>query len=134
MKKIDVDKIGTALSITCLIHCLFLPVIIATIPFMAFMSFLKDPRAEFLLLICAVTNAAFSIKNIKHKNLIVPAIFISGIFLMIFQYFSDKMNWHTSEYVLTFGAFLLGIGHLINHWSCKTCHTCNNIENKFNEQ
>jgi len=75
MKNEKLDKIGVSLSAICLFHCLLLPVLLATVPFMSFLSFLKTPVAEALLIIFAISNAILTVTMgfKKHKKFIVPA-------------------------------------------------------------
>jgi hypothetical protein len=119
------DKAGMILSITCLVHCLILPIILATIPFVAFLSFMKSPWAETSMIIFAIINSIFAVTlNFKkHKNLIVPALFLSGSFLLMLNFIAHSLIV-ANEYIITIGAFLIGVGHLINHKLCNSCPKC----------
>ena len=124
-----IDKIGMGLSLVCLIHCLLLPVLLATIPFIAFLSFMKLPLTETIMIVFAITNALFAITSNfhKHKNYIVPGFFLAGIILLLMNFLAHKFV-QTNEYVITIGAGLIGVGHIINHKLCSTCPTCKDHE------
>jgi hypothetical protein len=119
------DRAGVILSITCLIHCLFLPILLATIPFVSFLAFMKQPFAETLMILFAVFNAilAVTINFKKHNNLIAPTIFISGVVLLLLNFMAHSFI-EKNEYIITIGAFLIGLGHFINHKFCDTCPKC----------
>lgn len=124
------DKIGMSLSVICLFHCLLLPVLLATIPFVSFLAFLKTPLSEAILIIFAIINAIITVTVgfKKHKNFIVPAFFLSGsVMLSIFFLAHDIVE--KNEYIVLIGAALIGAGHLLNNSYCKSCKKC-----EINEQ
>lgn len=130
MKNEKLDKIGVSLSAICLFHCLLLPVLLATVPFMSFLSFLKTPVAEALLIIFAISNAILTVTMgfKKHKKFIVPAFFLSGAAMLSFFFFAHDLV-EKNEYIILIGAALIGIGHIFNNSFCKSCKRC-----EINEQ
>ena len=130
MKNEKLDKIGVSLSAICLFHCLLLPVLLATVPFMSFLSFLKTPVAEALLIIFAISNAILTVTMgfKKHKKFIVPAFFLSGAVMLSFFFFAHDLV-EKNEYIILIGAALIGIGHIFNNFFCKSCKRC-----EINEQ
>jgi MerC mercury resistance protein len=119
------DKAGMILSVTCLVHCLILPVLLATLPFVSFLSFMKLPLTETLMILFAIFNAilAVTFNFQKHNNLIVPAFFFSGTILLLLNFIAHSFV-QKNEYLITIGAFLIGVGHLINHKLCGSCPKC----------
>jgi hypothetical protein len=130
MKNEKLDKIGVSLSAICLFHCLLLPVLLATVPFISFLSFLKTPVAEALLIIFAISNAILTVTMgfKKHKKFIVPAFFLSGAVMLSFFFFAHNLV-EKNEYIILIGAALIGIGHIFNNSFCKSCKRC-----EINEQ
>ena len=130
MKNEKLDKIGVSLSAICLFHCLLLPVLLATVPFISFLSFLKTPVAEALLIIFAISNAILTVTMgfKKHKKFIVPAFFLSGAVMLSFFFFAHDLV-EKNEYIILIGAALIGIGHIFNNFFCKSCKRC-----EINEQ
>jgi hypothetical protein len=130
MKNEKLDKIGVSLSAICLFHCLLLPVLLATVPFISFLSFLKTPVAEALLIIFAISNAILTVTMgfKKHKKFIVPAFFLSGAVMLSFFFFAHDLV-EKNEYIILIGAALIGIGHIFNNSFCKSCKRC-----EINEQ
>jgi|688.fasta_scaffold14092_8 hypothetical protein len=125
-KLIDkIDQTGMALSAICLVHCLIFPILIATIPFLPILSFLKSEPAEMCLIVLALLNAvvAVTVHFKKHYNFIVPAIFISGALLFGYHFLMHDHKTH-SEYAILGGAFLIGIGHFFNQRLCNSCKKC----------
>jgi hypothetical protein len=119
------DKIGVSLSAICLFHCLLLPVLLATLPCVAFLSFLKNPISEALLIIFAIGNAILVVtKNFKkHSNFIVPTVFTAGAIMLSLFFFAHDLV-EQNEYIVLIGAALIGSGHLLNTYFCKTCEKC----------
>ena len=130
MKNEKLDKIGVSLSAICLFHCLLLPVLLATVPFISFLSFLKTPVAEALLIIFAISNAILTVTMgfKKHKKFIVPAFFLSGAVMLSFFFFAHDLV-EKNDYIILIGAALIGIGHIFNNSFCKSCKRC-----EINEQ
>lgn len=121
----NLDKAGVILGITCMIHCLLLPIILATLPFVSFLAFMREPIAESIMIIFAIFNAilAVTLNFSRHKNLILPSLFISGIILLLLNFLAHNFV-AKNEYVITLGAFLIGVGHFINHRLCESCPQC----------
>lgn len=121
------DKIGVSLSAICLFHCLFLPVLLVTLPSVAFLSFLKNPISEAILIIFAIGNAILVVtKNFKkHMNFIVPTVFASGIVMLSLFFFAHDVV-EQNEYIVLIGAALIGSGHIFNSYFCKSCEKCKN--------
>lgn len=121
------DKAGVALSVTCLVHCLLLPILLATIPFVSFLAVMKAPLTETLMIIFAIANSilAVTLNFKKHKNFIVPTFFISGVILLFLNFVAHSFV-QQNEYIITIGAFLIGVGHFLNHKLCKSCPKCVN--------
>lgn len=119
------DSIGSTLSLICLIHCLILPVLIATAPFLVFLSFMKTPIAETIMIILAVLNSLIATTSgfSKHKNYIAPALLMSGSMLLILHYFLHDYVKIT-EYFIVLGVFVIGAGHIFNKKLCKKCTKC----------
>jgi hypothetical protein len=126
--KKNTDQIGSTLSLVCLIHCLFLPILIATVPFVSFLSFMQSFWAEALMIIFAILNAILAVTSgfKQHKNYIVVSFFVSGALFLILSFIVHKYL-HFADYFTPIGAFILGAGHFFNKRMCKTCSTCNTI-------
>lgn len=124
-KEKTIDKIGSFLAITCLIHCLLLPIILTAVPFLFFLGFMKSPLAETLMIIFAIGNGIFAIRECvkKHNNFIIPGLFLSGILLLALNFIAHTFV-QSNEYIITIGAFLLGLGHITNQRfnRCPKCH------------
>jgi hypothetical protein len=122
-----IDKIGVGLSTACLVHCLLLPILLATIPFISFLSIIKTPVAEAIMIIFAIINAIVAImtSSKKHGNLFVPTLFISGMMLLVLNFIAHNFI-QTNEYIITIGAFMIGIGHIWNKRLCQSCSKCKN--------
>jgi hypothetical protein len=127
MEKIDriIDRFGATLATVCLFHCLLLPILLATLPFIAFLGFMKHPLTETLMIIFAIGNAILAIRSCrkKHNSFMILAIFISGIFLLTLNFIAHKLV-ESNEYIITLGAFTIGVGHILNQKLNKSCPNC----------
>ncbi len=119
------DSIGSTLSFVCLIHCLILPALIATAPFLVFLSFMKTPIAEAIMIALAVLNSVVATTSgfSKHQNYIAPTLLISGSILLLLHYFLHDYVKIT-EYFIVLGVFIIGAGHILNKKLCKKCTKC----------
>jgi hypothetical protein len=121
-----IDKIGATLATVCIFHCLLLPVLLSTVPFVAFLGFMKNPLTETLMIIFAIINALLAIHSCrkKHNNYLIYGAFISGVILLGLNFIAHKFI-QSNEYIITIGAFIIGIGHIFNQKlnnSCTNCH------------
>lgn len=123
--KTVLDKIGVGLSATCLVHCLLLPIILSVIPFVSFLSILTNPVVEVLMITFAIINALFVVVfgHEKHKNYFTLTLFITGISLLLLRFIASSFVM-SNEYVITIGAFSIGLGHFFNSRLCNHCKTC----------
>lgn len=124
-KETTFDKIGMGMSAVCLVHCLLLPVILATLPFLSFLSFMKSPLTETFMVLFALANSviAVTLGFKKHKSYAVPAIFVAGAILLGAHFYAHDFV-HSNEYIIIAGAALVGAGHIVNKRLCSTCPTC----------
>lgn len=116
---ISLDNLGIFASIACLIHCLALPVIIATVPFIGInLSFLEEAWVENVLIACIVGFAIFSIipGYFRHKKPIALAGLIGGLLLLGAVAFGrDSLVTPKLELTLiAVGNLLLVVTHLLN--------------------
>lgn len=79
---------------------------------------------ETIMIVFAILNAMIALGSHKqHKKWIVPGLFISGILLLLMNFVAHAFI-QQNEYLITIGAFFIGIGHLLNNQLCKHCKTC----------
>jgi len=121
-----IDKFGATLSAVCLVHCLILPVLLATVPFIALLGFMKNPLFEMMMIIFGIFNASFAVCASwkKHKNIFIFTLFSCGLILFAVNVMAHSLTIPINDYTITCGAALMGWGHLLNHKLCKNCSVC----------
>ena len=122
-----VDKIGLGLSFLCMIHCVFLPVIIVFLPALDFMG---EESATHLFLACTVLVVSvysFSKGYRLHRDLVVPVlggIGTAGLFVALALPEGVWFGLFSYESVATtLGGIFLVAAHLRNlhEGSCSRC-------------
>ena len=116
------DLGGAFITILCLIHCLFLPVLSVLLPHWNFLN--KSLQFEFLLFIPAIFIGVFSLTTsfIKHRKIYPIILGFLGLTLLILSMtHHSHSDLHTPALnpLGTIGSFLLVSGHL---WNIHICH------------
>ena len=116
-----IDRIGSWLSLACVVHCLALPVAVGVFPLLG-LQLLEDERIEIGFLVIGATFALIATLWGLHRHGAVRmvAIFSAAIGVMLWVY---QMGEETIEgrLVLAAGAFALFISHRLNRRLCESC-------------
>ena len=118
-----VDNAGACLSLACAIHCLAMPLLVAVLPLIG-LGFLASERAEFVIVIGAITLATGSLVwGVRHHRrwrafliLVVALAFIATARTAVEGPF--EIAFHS------LGGVLLATAHITNRHLCKTCPVC----------
>jgi hypothetical protein len=128
------DKTAIGLSMLCIAHCLFLPIILIFIPSISAVLFLNNELFHQILLymIVTISSVALLIGFMNHKNHWILFLGCFGLLLLILAVFlSHALIGEYGEITLTvIGSSILTLGHIKNY---KQRHLhCNNFtENAF---
>ncbi len=79
------DIIGIGLSLVCMIHCLLLPILLTTLPFLG-VEIIENKILEIIIILFSALIGGYAIKKgfFKfHKSWLVICLFILGILLML---------------------------------------------------
>ena len=116
-----IDRVGSWLSLACVVHCLALPVAVGVFPLLG-LQLLEDERIEIGFLVIGATFALIATLWGLHRHGAVRmvAIFSDAIGVMLWGY---QMGEETIEgrLVLAAGAFALFISHRLNRRLCESC-------------
>lgn len=120
MIKEQAGKISVLTSIACAIHCMALPLLLPLLPVMG-LSFLANETVELLMILFAISFAAFSLFTafFKYHQRLYPLYLLSiAAFLMIFRH-----SWGEALelYILVAGVIVLSAANYLNH---RLCHSC----------
>ncbi len=119
------DKLSIAASLLCAIHCVLLPLVFTTLPFLG-IELMKNIFLELVTVAISLMIGGWAIwKGYKnhHRNLLILILFIVGITLMVTGNFVNEKG---NEMFLKFsGAALLVTAHVYNWQKCKHCEVAN---------
>ena len=117
------DKAGTAVSLTCAVHCVAFPFLVGFAPLLAG-SFLWGEAFEETMAACSLVIATPALARgyLRHRRLWVPLAFVVGIvFLLALRPFAEG----AAHFLFAAGGgFALASGHLLNIRFCRTCPVC----------
>ena len=117
------DKLGITATSLCALHCILLPIILPMLPLLG-LSFLADHGWEhvFLLITAAMgTIALFSGFHRYHKKLYpFYSLALGGLIYA----FKDVLGAEYEPAIITIGASLIVLAHIMNIKLCKSCKTC----------
>lgn len=118
------DRVGVALSLLCLLHCIATPLIILSLPILA-RYYLANPIFHLFLAIMIVPVGLWSfVKGFKHHRSYRPlALGVPGMALVaLTPYLVHVQGFRLPEQIsVVIGSCMLITAHVINQKSCKTC-------------
>lgn len=126
---VGLDLAGVVLSGICLVHCTFLPLLMALLPILG-AHFEVDERLHVLvtLLVVPVAMLALATGFWRHRRLGIPALGLVGLGLILAAPVMHESLGHMLEGVVTAaGGFALIAAHLGNrralhaHGTCGSC-------------
>lgn len=110
--KLDWDALGITTSILCAIHCVVLPLAVATLPVLG-VNIIHNALFEngMIALAFAIgTRALWHGFRYHHQRLTPWFLFLGGVFLLI-----SKQIWHSYELgILPFAVVLIVAAHVLN--------------------
>ncbi len=112
------DKSAIFLSILCLVHCLFLPILVLILPAVSALGFFADEHFHQLLIfvIIPISFIALLSSYIRFKNWSIIGFIVFGVALITFAAFlGHDLVGHVGEVVLTvIGSIFIAYGHTKN--------------------
>ncbi|HAI83222.1 MAG TPA: hypothetical protein DCL43_06105 [Chitinophagaceae bacterium] len=119
------DIIAMLASLACAIHCVALPLLFSTVPFLG-IKILENIWLELATIIVSITIGGIAMyKGVTqyHRQKWVVILFISGISSMLLG--NMISNEVTEPWLKHIGAMALIIAHVYNYKKSKHCHICN---------
>ena len=126
------DKLAIFLSLTCAIHCLFLPIILRLLPSIGALQF-NNETFHLWMVVAVIPTSIFALfmgcRKHKHYQLLIIGS-IGLFFLILAVILGEKIIGEFGEKVLTLvGALTIIFGHYKNFHLCQQkidCHSCEN--------
>lgn len=116
------DKVAIALSLTCAVHCLLLPIALLILPTLAATTLGDESFHQWMLLAVLPTSLfALTMGCRRHRNMSVLTISLSGLATLILAaIFGHDLLGESGEKVISLlGTSLIVIGHYKNHMLCR---------------
>jgi len=107
---LSVDGLGIGISGACIVHCLFLPLIISALP--ALESWFEAEWVHQIMVLLAVPVAGFALFKISQRRFLIGSIMILGIIFLLAGAFLPMLHDYETPLTVT-GALLLSGGHLL---------------------
>ncbi|HWU75142.1 MAG TPA: MerC domain-containing protein [Rhodanobacter sp.] len=110
------DRIGTAASFLCAIHCALLPFVLALLPLMG-LEFLADHRFErgFVMFACALALVALVRGFRRHQQPLPLLLATPGLALLLIGVtFAQNYSVALHSVMVTCGGLLLASAHFVN--------------------
>jgi uncharacterized membrane protein YfcA len=122
------DRAGGIASGACIIHCLFLPLLVAFVPGLVHFLPTSEYAHRFLILVLLFIGTLAFLSGYRiHKKKIVLLFMLSGLSVIsLGAFIGDAIASHIAETTITtFGSIILIVAHRINRTFCKQCYQCN---------
>lgn len=124
---IKADKAAIAISILCVVHCLFTPVLIVALPAMS--SLIVDTELYHRIMVFFVVPTslyALTLGCKQHQRYPLLILGVLGLGILCFAaIWGGKYFGHSGEIMLTLlGSAIIISGHLINFRLCRACGQC----------
>ena len=121
------DRLGIALSVVCLVHCLALPLAIAALPLVA-AQWLQASSFHMAMALALIPVALLAVlPGLRvHRRRSVAAAMAAGLSLLSTAAFADE-TLLTHEWVVALtvaGGVILVATHAVNLALCRACPAC----------
>ena len=118
------DRIGIAVSVLCVIHCVLLPLVISTLPLWG-IEVLENFWIELMTIAVSFVFGGWAVwKGYQkhHRKSFIPLIFITGLILLIA---ANLIHVEKAEMMLKFGgAITITVAHILNWQHSDQCAGC----------
>ena len=125
------DKSAIGLSLLCALHCLLLPVAVATLPAVSSLG-LDDEAFHLWLVVVVLPISAFALLLgcRKHGRMFVLAIGGLGLAVLVSTpLLGHALLGESGERLLTLtGALLIAVAHVKNYRLCRSADSCERPE------
>ncbi|EWH08447.1 MerC-like membrane protein [Catenovulum agarivorans DS-2] len=117
------DKVGVAATSLCALHCIFLPVLLPLLPLLGLSVVAEETFEHFVLAASMLIGfiALFTGFHRYHRKLYPFYSLALGGFVYASK---DVLGEAYEPLVVTVGAILIILAHILNMRLCKSCRSC----------
>jgi hypothetical protein len=120
------DRIGAALSLTCALHCLFMPVLAASASLGA-LGWLAGEDTELVLLSLATTLAAAVLVWGWHGHRRLGALALGAVALVLISAGRFLAPESAETPLVVAGGLSIALAHVVNSRFCRFCTRCQDV-------
>jgi hypothetical protein len=117
------DRIGVVLSMTCALHCLLTPVLVASVSFGA-LGWLAGEGTEVALLSVATTLAAVVLGRGWHVHRRLESLGLFAVALMLVGAGRFLASEAAETPMVVAGGLSIALAHVVNARLCRSCTGC----------
>jgi MerC mercury resistance protein len=114
------DRIGAALSVTCALHCLLTPILLAFVSLGA-VGWLASEKTEFVLLSVATTLAAVVLSWGWHVHRRLGSLGIFAVALVLIGAGGSLAPESAETPMVIAGGLSIALAHVVNSRFCRGC-------------
>ena len=107
---LSLDGLGIGISGACIVHCLFLPLLISLLPTLE--AAFEAEWVHQIMVLLAVPVAGFALFKISQRRFLIGSIMILGIIFLLAGAFLPALHDYETPLTVT-GALMLCGGHLL---------------------
>jgi len=104
------DSLSVSLSAGCIIHCLFLPIVISLLPILE--GWIEQAWVHKLMVLTAVPITSLAIFNVIKRQLFIAAMMGIGLFFLLSAAFIHAIHDYETQLTIL-GAVILASGHIL---------------------
>jgi hypothetical protein len=120
---VKIDRIGAALSLTCALHCLLTPLLVASVSF-GTLGWLSSEGTETTLLAATVTLAAVVLVRGWHAHRRLEPIGLFAVALALIGSGRFFVPESIETPMVVAGSVAIALAHLVNARLCPACAVC----------
>jgi len=111
------DGLGIGISGACIVHCLFLPVLVSLMPILE--SWVDQEWMHQIMVICALPVTVLALRNIIERRFFISSIMMAGLALLLGAAFLPALHDYETPLTVS-GALILAGGHLMRWHTSKS--------------
>ncbi len=104
------DSLAVSLSGACIVHCLFLPVLISALPMLE--SWIEAEWVHQLMVLLALPVTGLALMNIMQRRFLISAVMFTGLTLLLSAAFLPVLHDYETPLTVS-GALILSGGHMM---------------------
>jgi len=107
---LTLDSLAVSLSGACIVHCLFLPVLISVLPVLE--TWVEQEWIHQLMVLLALPVTGLALMNIMQRRFLISGVMIVGLVFLLSAAFLPALHDYETPLTVS-GALILSGGHMM---------------------